>query len=166
MANNNVLQIPAAAGPPAAAWGPAEVKERLRGYVEVSRKHWPNVSYGTHVRYREKAGAFRPGGFVLKNPFDTKVRGGAEEKRFLKLQNGFNKAAQGHKEWIVAYEDIEALYSKADGATLTVREEYQRTASQLGENDKRLREYVVGLQQRTAALEKMVKRLESLALAP
>ena len=96
----------------------AEQREKLAGYVVVPADLMPFVKYGTHVRYIETAargGEYRSGGFVLNNPFDVKPRGAPTEKRFIKIQNGFNKAARDHKEWIVAYEDIEFLYVKGGG---------------------------------------------------
>lgn len=134
----------------------AEQVEKLRGYVVVHKDYWPNVKYATHVRYVEteaKGGEFRGGGFVLNNPFDTKVRGGAEEKRFLKLQNGFSKAARDHREWIVAYEDIAFLYAKGEGVPLTLQHDLQSAATALNANIARLAEFCKKLERRIAELE-------------
>ena len=80
------------------------------------------MKHATHVRYTKKgAEDFLGGGFVVNNPFDTKVQGTGTEKRFLKLQNDFNKGGGAHTEWIVAYEDIDTLYAKGTGVELTLQ---------------------------------------------
>lgn len=134
-----------------------EQRAKLEGYVRVPREHWPFVPYSTHVRYIEtaaKGGEFRSGGFVLKNPFDTKPRGSTEEKRFFKLQNNFYKANKDHMEWIVAYEDIEYLYVKGTGVELTLQSDLKEVVSTLNQNMQRLATYCKQLEARIAALEK------------
>lgn len=134
-----------------------EKRQKLQGYVKVPREFWPFLKYSTHVRYIEtaaKGGEFRSGGFVLKNPFDTKVRGGLEEKRFVKLQNGFYKAARDHAEWIVAYEDIEHLYAKGEAVELTLQRDIQTAVAALSSNISRVAEYCKKLEQRVAACER------------
>jgi hypothetical protein len=125
---------------------------KLTGYVSVPKDFWPFVKYSTHVRYVEtagKGGAFRPGGFILNNPFDTKARGGPE-KRFMKLQNGFNKSDRDYKAWIVAYEDIEYLYVKGTGVELTLQRELQMAVTALNANIARIAEYCKKLERRLA----------------
>lgn len=134
----------------------AEQLEKLTGYVVVPKDLWPFVKYSTHVRYNETAargGEFRGGGFVLNNPYDTKVRGSTTEKRFMKLQNGFNKTVRDHKEWIVAYEDIEYLYAKGTGVELTLQRDLQTAVTALNANISRLAEYSKKLERRVAELE-------------
>jgi hypothetical protein len=134
----------------------AEQLEKLHGYVVVPKDLWPFVKYSTHVRYietAEKGGEFRGGGFVLNNPFDTKVRGSTTEKRFIKLQNGFNKGARDHKEWIAAYEDIEFLYVKGTGVELTLQRDLQTAVTALNANISRLAEYCKKSERRIAELE-------------
>lgn len=153
-----------AGGPPrparAAGYTETEQREKLTGYVSVPREFWPFIKYSTHVRYIEKTGEFRSGGFVLKNPFDTKVKGGAGEKRFFKLQNGFNRAARDHKEWILAYEDAEYVYAKGAGVELTVHHDLQTAVKTLNANIKRLADYCKKLERRVGELEDYCKRHE------
>lgn len=140
----------------AATYTAAEQREKLAGYICIPNTFWPTVKYATHVRYIESAargGEFRAGGFVLKNPFDTKVKGTAVEKRFLKLQNGFQKTAHDYKEWIVAYEDIEYLYAKADAVDLTLHHDLQTAVATLSQNIKQLAEFAKKLEVRVKALE-------------
>jgi len=114
-----------------------EQREKLIGYVVVHRDYWPFIKYSTHIRYTttaEKGGKFRSGGFVLNNPFDTKVYGGPNEKRFIKLQNGFNKSGKDYKTWIVAYEDIEYLYAKGAGVELTIQHDLRTAVATLNKN--------------------------------
>jgi hypothetical protein len=160
MSANNPYQLAGRNGGPdlpaqAATLTEAEQIEKLRGYVVVLKDFWPNVKYSTHVRYIEteaKGGEFRGGGFILNNPFDTKVRGGTTEKRFMKLQNGFVKSARDHKEWIVAYEDIEFLYVKGAGVELTLQHDLQTAVTALNANIARLAEYCKKLERRVAEL--------------
>lgn len=134
-----------------------EQRAKLEGYVRVPRELWPFVGYSTHVRYietAEKGGEFRSGGFILKNPFDTKTRGSTEEKRFFKLQNNFYKSNGDHKEWIIAYEDVEHLYVKGTGVELTLQTDLKEVVTTLNGNIQRLAAYCKKLEARIAALEK------------
>lgn len=130
-----------------------EQLEKLEGYVTVPPEFWPYVKYSTHVRYMEKSGEFRGGGFILNNPFDTKVRGSATEKRFFKFMNSFNKGGRDHKEWIVAYEDVQFLYVKGTGVELTLQRDLQTAVTTLSGNIQRLAEYSKKLERRLAELE-------------
>ncbi len=130
-----------------------EKRERLEGYFQVPPDYWAYVQYSTHVRYINKEGEFFSGGFVLKNPFDVKPQGGDVEKRFIKLMNGFNKAAREHKEWIVAYEDIEFFYAKGSGIELALQQDLRASAEALNGNIKKVAEYCKKLEKRIARLE-------------
>ena len=91
----------------------ADVDNKLVGYIVVAKQWWPFVRYSTHVGYQlraEKGGEFRIGGFIVNNPIDIRNQEGVE-KRYLKLQNNFDKKSANHKEWVVAYEDIDHLYA-------------------------------------------------------
>ena len=157
---NPVAPRPPAAVAPRPPPTEEEQREKLQGYVVVPKQHWPNISYNTHVRYTEtseRGGVFRTGGFVLKNPFDTKVKGGPVEKRFIKLQNNFNKTTRDHKEWIVAYEDIEYLYVKAKAVELTLQSELQKIARTTASNNKKIMEYIRKIDERLKALERHQK---------
>jgi hypothetical protein len=125
----------------------------LTGYIEVPEDLWPFVRYGTHVRYVTKADEFRPGGFVLRNPFDTKPRGEAVEKRFIKLQNGFNAKIYGYAEWVVAYEDLKHLYAKPDALMLTMQRMIEDVVKGFNERNRKVAEYVKKLEKRIATLE-------------
>ena len=126
--------------------------QKLVGYVNVPPQYWPFIKYSTHVRYIQRSGEFRSGGFILKNPFDTKVKGGPE-KRFFKLQNGFNRGARDYKEWILAYEDVEYMYAKGTAVELTVHNDLQTAVTTLNSNVQRLATYCKRLEKRVAALE-------------
>lgn len=122
----------------ARTWTEKEKLERLQGYILIPSEFWPNLKYGTHVRYVTKAGEYRPGGFILKNPFDTKPRGGTEEKRFMKFQNNFNSKARGHVEWIAAYEDLEHVYAKMDAVALAMHQNMEKAVTALNANIRKL----------------------------
>ena len=159
MADKNPFELDGRDGGPdkphaARVWTAEEQAEKLSGYLEVAPEYWDQIRYGTHVRYITKAGEFRPGGFVLKNPFDTKPRGAAEEKRFIKLQNGFNDKARGYSQWIAAYEDIAKIYMKPDAGVLMMMQSLETAVRGLNENIRKLAEHSKKLEQRIAALER------------
>jgi hypothetical protein len=122
----------------------SEQLEKLTGYLAVPADFWPFVRYSTHVRYITTDGDFRSGGFVLKNPFDTKVQGRGAEKRFLKLQNGFNRSACS---------DVAYLYVKGDGADLSPKPDLETAVKGLNQNIQKLAEFCKKLEKRIAALE-------------
>lgn len=136
-----------------------EQRAKLAGYVTVPPEFWPNVAYGTHVRFLKKAGEFQ-GGFILNNPFDTKVKGTMTEKRFFKLQSGFNKQAKDHLEWIIAYEDVDFLYAKGNGVELTLQKDLETAVSTIGGNLERLAAYAKKMDARCAKLEQRLAALE------
>jgi hypothetical protein len=129
-----------------------EQKELLNGYVEVPEDLWPLVRYGTHVRYITKEGLFRVGGFVAKNPLDAKKEG-KEEKRFVRLQNGFSKGGRGYAEWVVAYEDIKNWYTKPDACTMAVQRSLEKAVVALNGNIRKLVAHSSALEKRIVALE-------------
>jgi hypothetical protein len=134
-------------------WTAGEQAEKLSGYLEVPPEYWDQIRYGTHVRYYSKTEGFRPGGFVVRNPFDTKPKGAAAEKRFMKLQNGFNDKARGYQQWIVAYEDVAKFYIKPDAAVLVMMQSLEIAVKGLNENIRKLAEHSKKLESRIAALE-------------
>lgn len=130
----------------ARTWTEEEQLERLQGYMLIPREFWPNIKYGTHVRYIKKTGEYRPGGFILKNPFDTKPRGGSEEKRFMKFQNNFNSKTRGHVEWIEAYEDLEHVYAKMDAVALAMHQNMENAVTALNTNIRKLAKHAKELE--------------------
>jgi hypothetical protein len=139
---------------PAKSWTNNEIKEKLEGYLEIKDIYWDKIKHSTHVRYITKNGEFKPGGFVLKNPFDTKPKGSDVEKRFIKLQNGFNINQTGYAQWIVAYEDIDKLFMKVDAGILICMEILEASVKGLNENDSKLAEYLKRMDARVKTLEK------------
>lgn len=137
----------------AKTWTAEEQAEKLAGYLEVPPDLWEHIRYGTHVRYVTRDNKFRPGGFILKNPFDTKPQGSGEEKRFMKLQNGFSDKARGYAQWIAAYEDLAKVYMKPDAAVLIMVQNLEEGVRGLNENIRKLAEHSKKLEQRLAALE-------------
>ncbi len=138
----------------ARTWTEDEIKEKLTGYFEVPDKYWHKVAYGTHVRYSTKEDGYKPGGFVVKNPFDTKPQGTSNEKRFIKLQNNFDLKGKDHVSWIIAYEDLDKLYIKADVSALMLTEMVQGTVEALNENTRKLRARTDLLESRISTLER------------
>jgi len=156
--NKNPFDLAGRGGParahPARVWTPEEQAKKLTGYLEVRPEFWEQVRYGTHVRYYTKDGQFRSGGFVQKNPLDTKPHGAPTEKRFIKLHNGFNEKAAGYAAWVAAYEDLERLYLKPDAASMQIIRDLETAVAGLNANIRKLAEYTRGLEARLAAVEK------------
>lgn len=152
----------------AKTYTPEQQKEMLRDYIEVLPDHWRHVRYGTHVRYESEQG-FRPGGFVLRNPFDHTNEAG-EKKTFLKLHNTPGPAPQrrgpNYAEWIVAYEDLRRLYAKPDGVAMSLvrhsEARVQKALEVLDENvktlDRRLRLHAESIRRSASAGEKTLGR--------
>ena len=144
-------------GPPRAhvakTWTEAEQGEKLLGYIEVPPNMWETIRYGTHLRYFSKAEGFRTGGFVLKNPFDTVPAEAGTEKRFMKLQNGFNEKAYGYVQWIVAYEDTQSIYIKVDAGAMLTMQSLELAVKGLNDNIRKIVEHAKKLEARIANLE-------------
>jgi hypothetical protein len=137
-----------------------EKREKLVGYLLVPREFWPNVKYGTHVRFIEteaKSGGAFHSAFIAQNPFDTTPRGTTTEKRFFKFQNNFYKNQAGHLEWIVAYEDVEFLYAKGEGAELALQRDLLEVTTKITANANRLAEHIKRLEARVGALEQQLE---------
>jgi hypothetical protein len=134
-------------------WTVEEQAEKLTGYLEVPPEYWDQIRYGTHMRYVTKDGKFRTGGFVLKNPFDTKPNGQTVVKRFLKLQNGFNSKARGYAQWVAAYEDLAKVYMKPDAGVMVMVSTLEMAVKGLNENIRKLAEHARKLEQKILVLE-------------
>ena len=157
MAAQNPFDLNGKVGPaaPHAArvWTPDEQAEKLVGYIEVVPEFWEQIRYGTHVRYVTKAGEFRTGGFVLKNPFDTRPSGAAADKRFMRLQNGFSDKVKGYAQWLLAYEDTARVYMKPDAAVMMSMQSLELAVRGLNDNVRKLVEYSKKLEGRISELE-------------
>lgn len=134
-------------------WTPDEIAEKTQGYLEVAPEFWAHIRVGQHVRYFTKEHGFRPGGFIQQNPFDTKTKDGPE-KRFFKIQNGFNDKVRGYASWLVAYEDTSRMLIKLDTASLILMQMQEAIAVRANENIRKITEFVKKLDGRVAALEK------------
>jgi hypothetical protein len=137
----------------AKTWTLEEQTEKLQGYIEVPPDLWASIRNGTHIRYFSKVEGFRPGGFVLKNPFDTVTATSESQKRFIKLQNGFNEKAYGYAQWIVAYEDTASIYIKLDAGPLLVMQALELAVKGLNDNIRKIVEHSKRLESKIAALE-------------
>jgi hypothetical protein len=143
-----------------------EQDEKLTGYLEISKEIWPQIRYGTHIRYYLKTGEFRTGGFVSKNPFEVIVsnditqhptapeRLSKEKKIYIKIQNGFNDKLKGYYQWIVSYDDIDKIYIKPDAGVLTMIKTLENVVSGLNDNIQKLALSARLLEKRISQLEK------------
>jgi len=154
---NNPFELAGRVGPAAApvarVWTEADQEAKIADYLEVPPEYWHQIKYGTHVRYFTKAEGFRPGGFVLRNPFDTKPNNSMVEKRFMKLRNGFNDKAKNYQQWIVAYEDVDSFYIKPDASSQVLMHSLKGVVQKFNKNNRTLQTYIVKLEARIVALE-------------
>jgi hypothetical protein len=137
----------------ARVWTAEEQADKLAGYLEVSPEHWEHLRYGTHVRYITKDGQFRSGGFVLRNPVDMRPKGATADKRYVKLQNGFNHKIKGYVAWAVAYDDTDKIYMKPDAGIMTMLTSLETAVEGLNGNIRKLAAYTRELEKRITALE-------------
>jgi len=138
---------------PAREWTAEEQAEKLSGYLEVPREHWEGIRYGTHVRYFTEADGFRIGGFVLKNPFEYRPKGAAEDARGMRLQNGFDPKGKGYASWFVNYQNVTHLYLKPDASVLVLISSLEIAVKGLNDNIRKLAEHLKKTEARLAALE-------------
>ena len=130
-----------------------EQEEKISGYLEIDRQNWPQIKYGTHMRYYTKNGEFRTGGFVVKNPVeavnpDTKVI-----KNYIKLQNGFNNKLKGYYQWVISYDEMSKIYIKLDAGILTTIKSLETAVMGLNENIRKLVKHAKYLEDRLEKLE-------------
>lgn len=138
----------------ARTWTPEEQTEKLADYVEVPPELWSTIRHGTHMRYYTKEGEYRVGGFVMRNPFDTKVRDEPNEKRFFKLQSSLGNNKAGTKDWLAAYESTSRVFIKPDATALIMLRNLETATRGLNDNIRKLAEHSKKLEQRLAALER------------
>ena len=162
--NQQVAEIPTAYTP--RVFSQREQDEKLTGYLEISKEIWPQIRYGTHMRYYLKTGEFRTGGFVSKNPFEVIISNDStqhptaperlhkEKKTYIKIQNGFNDKLKGYYQWIVSYDDIDKIYIKPDAGVLTMIKTLESVVSDLNDNIQKLADNARLLERRISQLEK------------
>lgn len=138
-----------------------EQADKLTGYLEVDSNVWPQIRYGTHIRYYLKTGEFRTGGFVAKNPVEVVISEDNDiegkfpngKKMYIKIQNGFNDKLKGFYQWVVAYDDIDKIYIKPDAGVLTMVHTLESIVGNLNENIQKLALTARVLEKRISQLE-------------
>uniref|UniRef100_A0A6C0I326 Uncharacterized protein n=1 Tax=viral metagenome TaxID=1070528 RepID=A0A6C0I326_9ZZZZ len=138
-----------------------EQADKLTGYLEVGNNVWPQIRYGTHIRYYLKTGEFRTGGFVAKNPVEVVISEDNDmedkshngKKMYIKIQNGFNDKLKGFYQWVVAYDDIDKIYIKPDAGVLTMVHTLESIVGNLNENIQKLALTARVLEKRISQLE-------------
>jgi hypothetical protein len=141
-----------------------EQADKLTGYLEVGSNVWPQIRYGTHIRYYLKTGEFRTGGFVAKNPVEVVISEDNDiedkfpngKKMYIKIQNGFNDKLKGFYQWVVAYDDIDKIYIKPDAGVLTMVHTLESIVGNLNENIQKLALTARVLEKRISQLEKAI----------
>lgn len=148
-------------------WTQSEQNDKLIGYLEIPPDLWPSIKCGSHIRYITKDNEFRPGGFVLKNPFSYKgsvdilkpsveitgINPEVGERVGFRLQNYFNKQSPDYTTWTVAYDDIMKLYLKVDASIRTVVQSLENTIESVNINMRKITEYVKRMDERLKKLE-------------
>ena len=148
-------------------WTQKEQNDKLIGYLEIAPDLWPSIKCGSHVRYITKDNQYRPGGFVLKNPFTyksstdimkpsvkiTDINPDVGERIGLRLQNYFNRQSPDYTTWTVDYNDIMKLYLKVDASIRTVVQSLELTIENININMKKITEYIKKMDERLKKLE-------------
>lgn len=138
---------------PSRDWTPEEQVAKLKGYLEVAPEYWEQIRRDSHVRYITKAGEFRVGGFVMRNPVDSKFDGAEEVKRSMQMQNMPFVKAKNYAMWHVSYAELARVFVKMDAIDRTLIASQQEVVQALNENIRKLAEYAKRLEARLAALE-------------
>ena len=134
-----------------------EQAEKLIGYLEIDKEFWPQIRYGTHIRYYTTNGDFRTGGFVVKNPLEIVNPTDKKIITYIKLQNGFNDKANNYANWIANYEDLSKIYIKPDAGILTTVKSLEGVVTGLNDNIKKLVKHAKSLEERIEKLESKIK---------
>ena len=74
----------------------SEKRSLLENYAEVEEGGWDKIRVGTHVRYENKDGEFKRGGFVANHYVSNK-----EETKGHKMIRLRSTPAKGGKEWSI-----------------------------------------------------------------
>jgi hypothetical protein len=139
---------------PSKTWTIEEQNEKLVGYIEVPPQFWDHIKFRVHIRYYTKDEGFRTGGFVLQNPFIFKSQDDGTEKKYIKLQNGFNEKAGNYMHWMVDYENLDKIFMKPDAGVMVVLHSLEIVVKGINDNIRRLAEHSKRLEARLSALEK------------
>ena len=148
-------------------WTQTEQNDKLIGYLEIAPDLWTSIKCGSHIRYITKDNQFRPGGFVMKNPYSYKgdttvIKPSVEivginpevgERIGFRLQNCFNRQSPDYSTWTVAYDDIMKLYLKVDASIRTVVQSLENTIESININMRKITEYVKKMDERLKKIE-------------
>ena len=145
-----------AAGPvkhEARQWTPEEQAEKLAGYMEVPRKHWPFIEYGANIRYytREEDGSekFRYGGFVSVNQAQASVGSGLDN-RVIRLSSGFGKDSS---QWSLNFENTTRIFIRPNACSLILADNIRGLSTSIDTNLQKIASFIKKLDERIAALE-------------
>jgi hypothetical protein len=139
-------------------WTDEEIQERLEDYSTVDPDLWKKLRPNLHIRYFTKGTPpkFHPGGFVKTNPHFIH---GDEKKPFIHMCNGFNAGAAN---WIVAYEDIEAIYFKRSFEFDIIHSEINGIVAKFNENFKKIKQHNIDTDARLSTLTDRITECLSL----
>ncbi len=149
-----------------------EIQEKLKGYTRLSREEFENVRPGTHIRYVRNDGNFRAGGFVTCNPLKTKETEGS--RTYMLMRNDIRPRCKGLIQWVIYYDEIQDIYSKAIPCGCGGSEETERRMKEMREHIDRLEESNRDMREKInealrkvsrnfARADKRMERLEALA---
>lgn len=148
-------------------WTSDEQTEKLIGYLEIPPDLWTSIKCGSHIRYITKDNEYKPGGFVLKNPFkykgeNTEIKPSIEisnadvnfgEQIGFRLHNFFNKKSPEYTTWVVSYDDIMKVYLKVDAPVRTIINSLEQTIESVNNNMKKITSYIKKMDDRLKKLE-------------
>ena len=145
-------------------WTSNDQFEKLNGYLEIDPTLWSSIKCGSHIRYITKENEYRPGGFVLKNPFKYKgesstltpsieISDNEYGKVGFRLQNFFNKNSPDYTTWIVDYDNIMKVYLKVDAPIRAVISSLEQTIESVNTNMKKITTYIKKMDERIKKIE-------------
>jgi len=148
-------------------WTEYEQTDKLNGYLEIAPDLWPFLKGGSHIRYITKNNEFKPGGFILKNPFEyigetdmfkpsISINNSTDNPGKItgfRLQNYFNKQSPNYTTWVVAYDNIMKVYLKVDPGIRTVVQSLELTIENININMKKITEYIKKIDERLKKIE-------------
>lgn len=132
-------------------WTEDEQHDKLKGYLEIKPENWSTIKCGSHIRYITHDNIFRPGGFVMKNPYTFLDKVG------MRLQNFFNRNSPEYSTWAIAYEDISKIYMKIEASSRTIVQSLEITIESINSNMKKITDYIKMLDDRIKKIESKIK---------
>jgi len=150
-------------------WTQSEQNNKLLGYLEISPNLWTSIKCGSHIRYITKDNEYKPGGFIMKNPFlykdeiklikpSIEIENDDEYKKMgFRLQNSFNRKSPDYITWLVPYDDIMKIYLKVDASIRIIVNSLENTIENININMRKITDYIKKMDEKIKKIESKYK---------